>query len=166
MPYKKRSLKLQAAKAREGRALKRLEIDSELDTEGESSEVEVTSWTGGVNNHLIGLDGSDSDVDDTEWESESSEDEVDELEGDDLVESLRKEIENELNLLKQTAQTPYEKINNANLTSKDWKKAEQNRGLGYNGLASRTQRKHRQEEREKAERDKITRKSCVQKRIT
>ena len=159
MPYKRRSQQLQAAKAREGRALKRLQIDSNLDTDGESSEVEVTSWTGGVNNHLIGFDESDSDFGDTEWESEESEDEVDELEGADLVESLRKELENELNLLKQAAQTPYEKISNANLTARDWKKAEQNRGLGYNGLASRTQRKHRQDAREKAERDKITRKS-------
>jgi hypothetical protein len=157
MPHKRRSQQLQAAKAREGRALKRLQIDSDLDTDGESSEVEVTSWTC-VNNH-IGLDESDSDFGDTEWESESSEDEVDELEGADLVESLRKEIENELNLLKQAAQTPYEKISNGNLTARDWKKAEQNRGLGYNGLASRTQRKHRQDAREKAERDKITRKS-------
>jgi hypothetical protein len=80
------------------------------------------------------------------------------LEGADLVESLRKELENELNLLKQAAQTPYKKISNANLTARDWKKAEQNRGLGYNGLASRTQRKHRQDAREKAERDKITQK--------
>lgn len=159
MPYKRRSQQLQAAKAREGRALKRLQIDSNLDTDGESSEVEVTSWTGGVNNHLIGFDESDSDFGDTEWESEESEDEVDELEGADLVESLRKELENELNLLKQAAQTPYEKISNANLTARDWKKAEQNQGLGYNGLASRTQRKHRQDAREKAERDKITRKS-------
>ena len=61
MPYKRRSQQLQAAKAREGRALKRLQIDSNLDTDGESSEVEVTSWTGGVNNHLIGFDESDSD---------------------------------------------------------------------------------------------------------
>jgi hypothetical protein len=48
------------------------------------------------------------------------------LEGADLVESLHKELENELNLLKQAAQTPYEKISNANLTARDWKKAEQN----------------------------------------
>jgi hypothetical protein len=126
MLYKRRSQQLQAAKAREGRALKRLQIDSNLDTDGESSEVEVTSWAGGVNNHLIGFDESDSNFGDTEWESEESDDEVDELEGADLVESLRKELKNELNLLKQAAQTPYEKISNANLTARDWKKAEQN----------------------------------------
>jgi len=84
---------------------------------------------------------SDSDSD-TEWASESSEDEVDELEGADLVESLRKEVENEMDLLKQAAETPYEKISNRNLTAKDWKIAEQYRGLGYSGHASRTQRKH------------------------
>ena len=138
---------------------KRLEINSDPETDQEGSDAEVTAWTGGVNNHLISSDDSDSDFDDTEWESESSEDEVDELEGAELVESLCKEIENEINMLKQAAKTPYEKIVNAKLTAKDWKKAEQHRGLGYNGHALRTQRKHRQDERKKAERDKITRKS-------
>ena len=38
-----------------------------------------------MNNHLIVTDDSDSD---TEWESNSSDDEVDELEGDELVESV------------------------------------------------------------------------------
>lgn len=89
-------------------------------------------------------------------ESESSEDEVDELEGADLVESLRKEIKKRVD---QATQTPYEKISNGNLTESDWKKAEQNQGLRYNGLASWTQRKHRQNARQKVERDKITRKS-------
>jgi hypothetical protein len=53
------------------------------------------------------------------------------------VESLRKEVESEMELLKQAAETPYEKISNGNLTAKDWKRAEQNRGLGYDGHASR-----------------------------
>jgi hypothetical protein len=92
-----------------------------------------------------------SEFDDTEWESESSEDEIDGLEGAELVESLRKEVESEL--LKQAAETPYEKISNGNLTTKDWKRAEQNRGLGYDGHASRTQRKHSQN----ARRLKVTR---------
>jgi hypothetical protein len=162
MPRKSRAQQLQAAKAREGRARRQLGTDSDPDKPAEESnlDVEVTSWTGSVNNHLTSSDDSGSDFIDTEWESESSENEVNELEGVALVESLQKEIENERNLLKQAAdlETPYEKINNANLTTKDWKKAEEHQGLGYNGLASRTQRKHQQEAREKAEKDKITRK--------
>jgi hypothetical protein len=58
-----------------------------------------------VKNHVIGLDDSDSEFDDTEWESESSEDEIDGLEGAELVESLRKEVESEMELLKQAAET-------------------------------------------------------------
>jgi len=155
MPYKKKSQQIQAAKAREGRALKQLRMD----TDSELSDVEVTSWTGGVKNHVIGLVDSDSEFEDTDWESESSEDEIDGLQGDELVESLRKEVESEMELLRQAAETPYEKISNGNLTAKDWKRAEQNRGLGYDGHASRTQRKHSQNAREKAESDKIARKS-------
>jgi len=47
-----------------------------MDSEGEvlGVELEVTSWTGGVKNHVIGLDDSDSEFEDTEKESESSED--------------------------------------------------------------------------------------------
>ena len=132
MPSKKKAQQVQAAKAREGKALKQLRMDT-TDSEGEvsaaESDVEVTSWTGGVKNHVIGLDDSDSEYEDTEWESESSEDEIEGLEGAELVESLRKEVESEIKLLKQAAETPYEKISNRNLTAKDWKRAEQNRGL-------------------------------------
>ena len=52
-----------------------------------------------MNNYLSDSDDSDSDFnDDTEWQSDSSGD-VDELEGEELVESLRKEIEHEIQLL-------------------------------------------------------------------
>jgi hypothetical protein len=104
MPYKKKSQQVQAAKAQEGRALKRLPVGMDTDSEGEVSDVEVTSWTGGMKNHVIGLDDSDSEFDDTEWESESSEDEIGGLEGAELVESLRKEVESEMELLKQAAE--------------------------------------------------------------
>ena len=51
-----------------------------------------------MNNYLSDSDDSDSDFNDTEWQSDSSGD-VDELEGEELVESLRKEIEHEIQLL-------------------------------------------------------------------
>jgi hypothetical protein len=87
MPYKKKSQQVQGRKSR---ALKRLPVGMDTDSEGEVSDVEVTSWTGGVKNHVIGLDDSDSEFDDTERESESSEDEIDGLEGAELVESRLK----------------------------------------------------------------------------
>ena len=116
MPYKSKAQKLQAAKAHEGRAHKWLEINSDPEMYQEGSDAEVTAWTGSVNNHLINSDDSDFDFDNTEWESELSEDEVDELVGAELVESLHMEIKNEINMLKQAAKTPYKKIVNAKLT--------------------------------------------------
>jgi hypothetical protein len=64
MPYKRKAQQIQAAKVREGRALKQLRMD----TDSELSDVEVTSWTGGVKNHVIGLADSDSEFEDMEWE--------------------------------------------------------------------------------------------------
>jgi len=75
------------------------------------------------------------------------------------VESLHQEVERKMELLKQAAETPYEKISNRNLTTKDWKRAEQNQGLRYDGHASWTQRKHSQNACKKAESDKIAWKS-------
>jgi hypothetical protein len=58
MPYKSKSKKRSAANAREARARKRLETADEEDKSASAhtdsdSDVEVTSWTGGVKNHLI-----------------------------------------------------------------------------------------------------------------
>ena len=113
---------------------------------------------GGVKNHLIISDDSDSDFHDTEWEMEYSDDKMDDLEQEELIESLQKELEHEINLLKELALTPYEKISQVNLMKKEWEKAEKKHGFGYNGHAERTQRNHRQQAREKAEKDAVTRK--------
>jgi len=166
MQYKSKSKKRSAANAREAKVQKRLKTaDEEHETAStqtdSDSDVEVTSWTGGVKNHLIIPDDSDSDFDDTEWEVEYSEDEMDDLEGEELIESLRKEIEHEISLLEEFNTTPYEKISQANLTTNEWKNAEKKRGFGYNGHAERTQREHRQRAREKAEKDAVTRKRYV-----
>jgi len=94
-----------------------------------------------------------------EWESNSSDDEVDELEGDELVESLQREIEHEIQLLQEVEPTPssqYERLKTV-VSAKEWEKAEQNQGFGYNGRGERTQRKQCQEARENAKKDKIMR---------
>lgn len=168
MRYKSKSKKQSAANARNAKAQKRLKTadkdDETTSTHTDSDEdVEVTFWTGGVKNHLIVSDDSDSDhFDNMEWEMENSEDEIDELEGEELIESLRKEIEHEINMLNlkldPSHPTPYEKISEVNLTTNEWKKAEKKCGFGYNGRAEKTQRTHRQQAREKAEKDAITRK--------
>lgn len=111
-----------------------------------------------MNNHLLSeSDDSDSDFNDTEWESDLSGDDIDELEGEELVESLLKEIEHEIQLLQELMFTPYERISTTK-TAKEWQKAEQNHGLRYNGQSKWTQRFRWEKAREKAEEDKITRK--------
>jgi len=99
------------------------------------TSTEVTAWSGGVNNHLV-VSENDSDFDDMEWDSDSSEDEVDKLEGAELVDSLQREIEHEICLLQELEPTPYERLMTV-VTEKEWKRAEQKRGLGYNGCGER-----------------------------
>ena len=113
---------------------------------------------GGVKNPLSISDDSASDFHDTEWEMEYSDDKMDDLEQEELIESLQKELEHEINLLKELALTPYEKISQVNLMKKEWEKAEKKHGFGYNGHAERTQRNHRRQAREKAEKDAVMRK--------
>ena len=74
------------------------------------------------------------------------ESEYSELEEEDLVQVLQAEIE----ALSQPS--PYDEIMRK-LTSKDWEKAEQNRGLRYNGHSARTRRYHEKKARDKEEGD-------------
>jgi hypothetical protein len=123
----------------------------------------VTAWRGGVNNHLIIIelssDDNDSDFTDTDMESQLSEDEIDELEGDELVESLQKEIESEIRMLNNLSnENAFTQITMAR-TKKEWKKIEANRSLGYTGNSVRTQRRHNEAARKKAEKDDGLRKT-------
>ncbi|KAF8159193.1 hypothetical protein B0H34DRAFT_655343 [Crassisporium funariophilum] len=134
--------------------------------DSEGADFEVTSWTGGVNNHVVlelnadgGSGGGNSEGSD--WDDTSSEEDLSELEGEELVESLRREFEHKMHLLEALqGKTGYEKISNANITVEDWKKAEQNRHLGYNGLSGRSTRRHELEARKKATEDEKTQKRC------
>jgi hypothetical protein len=122
-------------------------IDS--DTENECS------WTGGVN-HTMSSDSALSDSDSyDDWESDSD---FSELEADDLIESLRAEVEKEMREEMQVLPTLYQKLTQP-VSSKEWRKAESNRALGYNGLSSRSNRRHAQEVREKDAKDANTRQS-------
>jgi hypothetical protein len=76
MTCQKKSHQIAAARACQGKAFENVavKVNSDIDTV-------VTSWTGGVNNHELEQEWIDLD--------ELSEEEVSELEGDDLIESLR-----------------------------------------------------------------------------
>jgi hypothetical protein len=82
--------------------------------------------------------------------------ELSELEGEDLCESLRIRVEGEMKTLadaEQASQAAYAAIMQE-LSAKDWKKVEAKRGLGYNGHAERTKRRHRQNVQEEEKKNK------------
>jgi hypothetical protein len=136
---------------------------STLSLTDSTSDIECTSWTGGVN-HVF----SDSEDEDPSWtdtdtgtESENSDfDDLEELEGEELIKSLQMKCQHELDLeldLKQLATpTPYESLLQTK-TPKDWKIVESRRALGYNGRSNRRKREVAQEIREKDARDKVIR---------
>jgi hypothetical protein len=106
------------------------------------------SWDGGVNHTL-----SDSEAD---WKStENSDDEgadsdsgLSELEGPDLVESLKNQLEQEIAALSHA--TPYERIK-APISSTHWKKTESNHGLGYTRNSDRTRHQRQKDVRDAVE---------------
>ena len=102
---------------------------------------------------------------DTQGEGGYDEDDVlSELEGEELQESLRKKMETELQVVEQNkvdlaldpGSTAYD-ILMRDIPGGQWKAAESNQHLGYNGNAERTKRRHRQEAREAEEMNKVLR---------
>ena len=71
--------------------------------------------------------------------SESSSDselEVVELEGAELIQSLGFRVEKEQEILTGAPSLPYGRLQQS-IPLSQWKRAEQNRHLGYNGLSAR-----------------------------
>ncbi|KAJ7596464.1 hypothetical protein C8J56DRAFT_1040729 [Mycena floridula] len=102
------------------------------DTELESDdEIQCTAWTGGVLN--IEEDSDDKWKDEaTDLEGDDNENDIQELEGAALVESIQVQCELELELEQLNKPNAFDALS-IKRTSKDWKKAGQNWGLGYNG---------------------------------
>jgi hypothetical protein len=112
-----------------------------------NSEIECTGWNGGVNYVASDTDTDDKDWKDTDSDSggaKSGEDlgeddnkDLEGLEGEDLLDSLQNRWELLQQELKDLGRaTPYEHILKKT-TAKEWKKAETNCGLGYNGQLAR-----------------------------
>ncbi|KAF8810714.1 hypothetical protein BYT27DRAFT_7209171 [Phlegmacium glaucopus] len=100
--------------------------------EGDENEEECTAWLGG----MIDLSNNE-DVDD--------EDEIMcELEGEELRKSLEEQVIQEA----EAMVAAYRNLSRS-MPAKEWKRAETNRKLGYNGQSVRTQQRHRQEEKRK-----------------
>ena len=111
-------------------------ISSDSDNE---TDFEVTKWTGGVNYVFSDEDSVSEDDSEGEWFE-------DELKGLELVASLEKSVEDGTDKLKETQHTPYEELTRT-VSWTDWKKAESNRSLGYNGLSIRTRQRRNQKAR-------------------
>lgn len=140
------------------------------DSEDEEDDgTQVCTWPGGVNNHIededdwidlsedfgtdlrVGLDvqsGSGSGSG-----SEDSDEELQELGGEELLKSLEDQIiqEAEANL------TAYRNLSRA-IPKQEWERAEANRKLGYNKQSKRTKRRKRQEEKAKVQEAETSRK--------
>jgi hypothetical protein len=158
MPRTSNAKKKSAARARTGKACKRVACtnivtissgsepsDDEIveipalpglppptDYLSDESDNEICHWAGGIS--CLPLSSSPEKTESSASDSESDE----ELEGDALVQSLQKEFENEVEILKQVS--PYTKITQT-VSSKEWKAAEQNRHLGYTGRSDRSCRR-------------------------
>ncbi|KJA16237.1 hypothetical protein HYPSUDRAFT_193377 [Hypholoma sublateritium FD-334 SS-4] len=116
----------------------------------DENDNELTRWTGGVN-HCPDSDSDGSDFswwEDTSSESNSDSDEPGSTSGEDSDSEedeeawrgrLQREIEHELELLGPKP-SAFELLME-NRTKAQWKKAESNRSLGYNGKSGRTQRR-------------------------
>ncbi|KAF8147998.1 hypothetical protein B0H34DRAFT_758877 [Crassisporium funariophilum] len=147
------------------------EIDSDIEILGNTSlhtlteergDEEFTKWTSGVNHY------PETDNSDFSWEYTSSEEETsdsdepqsdkesDAEEKEEMVERLRRSMEHEDHLVKCV--TAYD-ILMLKHTKKEWKKAESNRSLGYNGNSGRSQRRSEKNARDKEAIDAKLRKS-------
>jgi hypothetical protein len=170
MPSTKKAQKAAAARARAAKSQKRavevVEIPSDMAADSDYSDIECTGWTGGVN--YVPSD-MDTDTGDEDWkdtdldggstgaESDENDEDLEDLEGEDLLDSLRNKWEHRQQELEDLAKpTPYKHILKKT-TANEWKKAEANRGLGYNGESARRKREIAQQLREKEEHDKVMR---------
>lgn len=142
MGRKKNSKVAAAARARAGK--KRIEDISD--------ESDVCDWDGTVNHKYCESD-SDSDFEFSPSSESDSEEELSELDGEDLVESI--EAERKKLGLPEPLAIIMESAGNVTV----WAKAEKNRGLGYNGQSKRTQQHRAQKAREKAKIDEELRKT-------
>ena len=111
------------------------------------SDSEICFWDGGVNHYP-------SDVEETtHWNSDSEEEGFSDLQGDELLQSLQKTQQKELERIENVSKpTAFDKMSQ-DLTSEEWKKAESNRHLGYSKGSTRTQCCHDLEARQKEEKD-------------
>ena len=121
--------------------------EADDDNDNLISNSEDCDWTGGVDYEPS--DCSDWVDDDLDSDSEAD---FEDMEGQELLLSLaelEQSIQKDLDaVLKPNA---IDKINETQLTTKEWAKAEKKRGFGYTGNSLRTKQRNDQKARKKAE---------------
>ena len=123
----------------------------------ESDSCSECDYTGGV-----GVNNSDSDTpENSDWETDLTGDSLSELSGDELEQNLcMLQTESEPDSELPTKPTAFEKIaTGASMAA--WKRAERNRGLGYNGQSQRTHERRAQQARAAAKERENAKKSYV-----
>ncbi|KIJ26075.1 hypothetical protein M422DRAFT_272891 [Sphaerobolus stellatus SS14] len=132
---------LAAACAQEGKTQKRLQREQPVDDNGseepivisEDEDEDVCSWS----------------EEETESEREQGDDDIFEvLQGEEVINGLQKLCKMQQDLEGLSMPTSYERIM-AVKGSQQWRKAEANRALGYNGLSERRKQVIRQENHKK-----------------
>jgi len=169
MPRKRKALQNAAvAHARNGRALARAQAQTVILT---SSDSDVASNDNGAPKHDVEpattavtcaedemaqtLDNDKENAGARNAEHTGMDDDIEELEGPELLRSLENEYQREVSAL-----TKYEKIISKK-TKAGWKEAEQALVGSRPGNSARTQRHHRKKEREQEERNSESRKTYV-----
>ncbi|KIJ39955.1 hypothetical protein M422DRAFT_257274 [Sphaerobolus stellatus SS14] len=139
----KNTKKLAVARAQAGKARKQhqekevIEIeDSSCFSSSESDEDGITSWSGGVNSitEEEELQAGFFTFEGEEIGSEDDNEILEVLEGAEVIKGLWKACQVQQDLEQLVQPTPYEMIMKRK-NAKEWKKAESNWGLGYNGLS-------------------------------
>jgi hypothetical protein len=156
MPRQLNRWKAAAAWARKGRAKHTenghiVENDASQNFSDSEDDAECTKWSGGVN-HILSSDSDSVPFDtDTDTDTDSDSEGFEELEGDELLESLQRQgAQEQAERLKRI--TAYEKLQ-WNIGGREWKQAESNRKLGYTGNSARTRRRHEKAARDKSNED-------------
>ena len=136
------------------------------DTDGidTGSNIDECGWDSTIN-HFSHSDNKDdmSDLSD-EWEdTNGNEGDQEELEGEDLVESLHHGLKNELVVLEECQRGLNSELKMAQLTKQEWRDAEKKQGFRCTGNSLWTKQCHAQAAQKKESKDAVLWKRCVTK---
>ncbi|KAA1476311.1 hypothetical protein DENSPDRAFT_505648 [Dentipellis sp. KUC8613] len=143
----------------------------DITIETEDTPLEVCGWNGRVDWEYEGVEEDWMDADSNAADedcTEMVEFEMSELEGDELIENLRRGmLSEEQEFTRPDAEvennepTLYKSLVAQKVTPSQWSTAERKRALGYNGLSGRTKRREKKNAKDKAEQDARMRETYV-----